>query len=301
MNANVISIINMKGGVGKTTLTCNIAFELARKGKKVLVIDVDPQFNTTQTFFKFYEGNVDSYNDLRSTDQTITNIFSPQNRGITHSPGQSNTKKNVIYKFNDKGTGEETIRGLSLVPGDLRLIVDVNVAASDRFNTFFIQNKLKEEYDYIIIDCPPTWGQLTSVALSNSDYYLIPTKLDEFSTIGITILADLLAEKVASTGNRLQCLGVVYMMLNPTKSETGIAIKQKQFKKQIEKYFEIMKDAVHSPVKEFDAIIYNKQPIATSSVIYMEYKKKYPELSDRITDLVGEIEDRINGGGSIGE
>ena len=65
----------MKGGVGKTTLSCNIAIELADRGKRVLVIDSDPQFNTTQTLFKFYTNSVDKYNELREEELTIKSIF----------------------------------------------------------------------------------------------------------------------------------------------------------------------------------------------------------------------------------
>lgn len=286
----VISILNMKGGVGKTTLTCNIAVELASKGNKVLVIDSDPQFNTTQTLFKYYTGNVDLYNTLRNNNQTIRTIFTEKSSsGITRN--NSPITNDIIHNFPD--TPEK--HGLDIIPGDLRLIVDINSLAADRLKAFFNTRKLRGEYDYILIDCPPTWGELTSISLGVSDYYLIPTKLDDFSTIGITILSEQLTEKIAA-GNRnsLLCLGVVYMMLNPTRALSGIGRANVEFKESIEDFYTEMSENVKSQVKAFQTVIYHKQPIATKSIIYKEHSEKYPELETRIEDLVSEIISRLD-------
>lgn len=290
VDARIISVLNMKGGVGKTTLSCNIAVELASQGKKVLVLDADPQFNTTQTLFKYYTGDLALYNQLRSEDRTIRTIFTEStSEGVAR---RRNSEENeLIYKF--RLDNEEA--NLDIIPGDLRLIVDVNNVASDRLGAFFNVNKLRETYDYIIIDCPPTWGQLTSISLNVSDYYLIPTKLDDFSTIGITILSEQLTEKItAAPRNSLLCLGVVYMMLNPTRALSGIGKANLEFKETIEAYYPEMSVNVNSKVKPFETVIYHKTPIATKSVIYKDHILKHPELNERIGDLVTEIVDRMD-------
>ncbi|CAM3269041.1 ParA family protein [Lactococcus hircilactis] len=290
--AKVISVLNMKGGVGKTTLSCNLAIELADRGYKVLVVDSDPQFNTTQTLFKYYTGSVDKYNDLREHNLTIKSIFSSNHRNSDIAQELTSQDNNAIYTFEDVQKSDFTQKGLSIIPGDLSLIVDINASTADRLKAFFYKQKLREQFDFIVIDCPPTWGELTSISLTVSDYYLIPTKLDEFSTIGITILSQQLSEKVAAMEGKLKCLGVVYMMLNETTAESGIARRNRPFKKTLESYFTEMSDEVNSSVNQFQTVIYNKQAIATSSVIYKTHEK-YPELLERIQELVNEIMTRI--------
>lgn len=294
MPGTVISVLNMKGGVGKTTLACNIAIELADRGNRVLVIDSDPQFNTTQTLFKFYTDSVDEYNKLREDGLTIKGIFNQNKRKARVTQDQTQPERSVIYKFSDTQKDWGMQNGLSLIPGDLSLIVDINASGADRFKGFFFKEDIRDNYDFIIIDCPPTWGELTSMSLTISDYYLIPTKLDEFSTIGITILSEQLSEKVAASEGKLKCLGVVYMMLNETTAENGIALRNRPFKEAIEEYYSEMSLEVDSTVEEFQTVFYTKQSIATSSVVYKIYYDKYPELSDRIKDLVDEIIERLD-------
>lgn len=292
MQANTISILNMKGGVGKTTLSTNIAIELYEKNHKVLLIDIDPQFNSTQSLFKYYS-KISRYFELRDEKRTITSIFSgDKGRGISK---QNNDADNLIYTLiRNKEDPEGPV--LDIIPGDLKLIIDINSQAIDRLNGFFNRNKLKDQYDYIIFDCPPTWGQVTSVSLSLSNYYLIPTKLDDFSTIGITLLSELLKEKVESVSSPLKCLGVVYTMLNETTAVSGISVKQTRYKEQIEGFFEeTMNTEVKTDVKAFDTVIYNYVPVASQSIVYKEYTNpKGKALYEAIQELVEEIVSRVN-------
>jgi chromosome partitioning protein len=292
MGARTISVLNMKGGVGKTTLSTNLAIELFNKGHKVLLIDIDPQFNSTQSLFKYFS-KISTYFELRDKKRTITSIFSgDKGKGISK---ENDDTDNLIYTLKDR---QEDHNGpvLDIIPGDLKLIIDINSQAIDRLSGFFNRNSLKEQYEFIIFDCPPTWGQVTSVSLTLSDYYLIPTKLDDFSTIGITLLSELLKEKVESVQNPLKCLGVVYTMLNPTSAASGISRKQTPYKDKIENFFtETMVKEVRFDVKAFDTVIYNQPTLAAHSIVYEEYSNpKGVSLYDSISELTNEILSRIN-------
>ncbi|MBJ7966978.1 ParA family protein [Bacillus cereus] len=291
MRAKTISILNMKGGVGKTTLSTNVAIELLNKGYKVLIIDIDPQFNSTQSLFKYFS-KISTYFELRDERRTITSIFSgDKGKGISR---KNDDTDNLIYTL--KGNTEESDEPvLDIIPGDLKLIIDINTQAVDRLSAFFNRNNLKDQYDYIIFDCPPTWGQVTSVSLSLSNYYLIPTRLDDFSTIGITLLSQLLKEKVESLQAPLKCLGVVYTMLNETSAASGISIKQTRYKEKIEEFFgKTMINEVRSDVKAFDTVIYNYGSVASQSIVYEEYSNpKGINLYESIKELTEEILSRI--------
>lgn len=286
--AAVISIVNMKGGVGKTTLSSNLAVELSAQNKKVLIIDLDPQFNTTQVVFKYYENGMSNYFNLKSSLLTISTILAEKSSGLAQRSIGSIELKDVIYKINEN---------LDIIPGDLSLTVDTNMSSAARMKGFFRKEHLKESYDYIIIDCPPTWGSLTTIALELSNFYLIPTKLDEFSTIGITILSEKISELQESLDHPLFCLGVAYMMTNKTTARSGISREQSVIKEVIEEFFEeIMQRQVESKVIPFDTAIPNLQTISHKSSIYASHLEKHPRLQANIKDLISEIESRIRAG-----
>lgn len=292
--ASVISVLNMKGGVGKTTLTCNLAIELARKGYSVLVVDIDPQFNSTQTLIKYFTGNLELYSEISDNDFTIKNIF--YNFGTPSVISQKNTVP--ISGQNEKipNIFSLTKDGLSLdlIAGDLHLIVDINASSRDKFGAFFNTNDLRKQYNYILIDCPPTWGELTSVALSTSDYYLIPTTLDDFSTIGISILKDQLMTKIqALTPNTLHCLGVAYTFLTPTTAQDGIARRQKPIKQDVEKFFSEMSQDLKTDVEPFKTIFYRDNSFVGTSAIYKSNEKK-PEFALKAIEFTEEVIDRTN-------
>ncbi|GGG34211.1 hypothetical protein GCM10007425_31170 [Lysinibacillus alkalisoli] len=301
MGAHTISVLNMKGGVGKTTLSTNLAIELYNLGHKVLLIDIDPQFNATQSLFKYYK-NISEYFAVRDKRLTIADIFiwetSP---GISRQQNPRN-ESNVIFELKQKQLDGNKTAFLHIIPGDLRLIVDVNAQAGDKLGAFFNRNKIKEKYDYIIFDCPPTWGQITLVSLGLSNYYLIPTALDDFSTIGVTLLSQLLQQKVESLATDLKCLGVVYTMLNETTATSGISHKQRPYKDDLEAFFEeTMSEEVKSPVKAFDTVLYNYPAAVARSIIYESYEansgnttKRAEELHTFIKELTVEVLARIN-------
>lgn len=290
MTGKVISVINMKGGVGKTTITCNLAYELS-KTKKVLLIDIDPQFNSTQAFINLKFNSFEKYFELQSNNLTIAEIFNEKrNKQIIKRKEitEEQFNKEIIFNITDN---------LDIIPGDLNLIVDINANSDDKLKVFFNTLNLKTNYDYIFFDCPPTWSLLTNIAIGLSDYYLIPSKLDDFSSIGIDILLEKIADKVkANPDNHPDCLGVVYMFLNPrSKLGTNGYESLENFKTQVNTICKQNEQFVKSEIKPFDVTFNFHQPIATKTIIYDKLENKYDILKKNVSLLKDEVIKRIDG------
>lgn len=217
-SGKVVSIINMKGGVGKTTLSIGIADFLAGIGKKILLIDADPQFNATQAMLDYYknedyesEENFYSKNVL-PLEKTIYKLFKPQTDMM--QAYNTPTADDLIINITDN---------LDMLCGDLNLVL-VNKVSDHTFvrriRNFIDDNKLREEYEYIIIDCPPTLTIYTDSALMASDYYLIPNRIDRYSIVGIDSLQKAVNNLIREERISLECIGLVYTMVtNSAKQE----------------------------------------------------------------------------------
>lgn len=180
---HIISIANQKGGVGKTTTTINLSASLASLGKKVLVIDIDPQGNTS------------------------------------HGLGVNEYDKTIYEAIMGEGTQiYETEFGVDVIPADIRLFN----AEQELSNKVARELRLSKalvgigDYDFIIIDCNPFLGLLTFNALSASDYVLIPLETGSFSAIGLNQLHTAIEEIQTHINDRLQVLGYII-----TRVETG--------------------------------------------------------------------------------
>lgn len=201
----IISFINMKGGVAKTTLSLNIADCLcSRHEKSILVIDVDPQFNATQCLMSG-EQYVDHIENQRDT---IINVFDRSLRptvGIVNGPNEA-APKNLedIEPF-------EVKENYDLLPGALdlyRLEMAPGEGRENRLNRYL--ETVEEYYDFVIIDTPPTPSVWMTSALISSDYYVIPVKADPISLTGIDLLYGIINEKKENFGLDISCLGLVF-------------------------------------------------------------------------------------------
>lgn len=255
-NGIVISFINMKGGVGKTTLSIGIADYLAKlEGHRVLVIDIDPQFNATHSL-------IDAYKKKSAIDETIIDDESLDIKTTLEEVIQRNTEdededdeaSNNFYTLevlNNNKTifqlfkpqldmskryqlpkAEDLIinlkDGLDLLSGDLNLVLankNSDFSLVKRLKNFISENKLRNEYDYIVIDCPPTLTIYTDSALLASDFYIIPNRIDRYSIIGIDSLQTAVGNLISSEGIDLKCLGIIYTMVNKNLNAKQLKIK----------------------------------------------------------------------------
>jgi len=210
----VISFINYKGGVGKTTLAANIAAEMAHRNKKVLGIDLDPQSNFTFSFFK-----VDEWKNNFQSNLTIKSWYDNFING-----GEANDISRIIVKPTKVNT--LTNRNLDVICSHLGLInVDLELAVmlggatpkQQRNNYLKVHSylrkgieALRERYDVIIIDCPPNFNVVTKNALVASDCYVVPAKPDYLSTLGMEELKRNIVELVKDYNNNVEHLDDVH-------------------------------------------------------------------------------------------
>lgn len=211
----VISFINMKGGVGKTTLSVNMAYCLAKEfGKKMLLVDIDPQFNATQYLIPTQE-YIEQY-ETRQTKRTVCDILTGPAGSVpdTVSGGE-------ISEGDSEVTLKEVTRSiysnegkLDFIASALRLMELENSkrGAEHRLNNFI--EKIKEAYDFIFVDCPPTMSFFTLSAYLASDGYIIPIKPDHLSSVGLPLLERALRDYQDNFGHKVTRIGIVFVMVD---------------------------------------------------------------------------------------
>ena len=192
MARSVISVINQKGGVGKTTTTINLATALAKKGKKILIIDLDPQGNATTGLGK---SNHDE-------EKSVYNLLI----GKTSA-------ENVIQ--------ESSVKGLDLISSNVNLSGLEVETANDANRAFLLKEILKKgnnslfnDYENIFIDCPPSLSLLTVMSLVSADELLIPLQTEFFALEGITQLVKTIDRIKANLNPKLSIRGILLTMFD---------------------------------------------------------------------------------------
>ena len=190
----VIALVNQKGGVGKTTSSINLSASLGLRGKKTLLVDLDPQGNsTTGVGINKVEINSSVYELLMDRAEI----------------------KEVVVKTDFKN--------LYLIPASINLAgVDMELKDKSREDSSFVPqyqlkkhlDKLKEIFDYIILDCPPSLGMITTNALSAADSVLIPAQCEFLSLQGIMQLLNSINLARKTLNPKLEIEGVLLTMLD---------------------------------------------------------------------------------------
>ncbi|MBV9492790.1 MAG: ParA family protein [Acidobacteria bacterium] len=182
----IITVANQKGGVGKTTTTINLAAAVANKGFKTLLIDLDPQANSTM-----------SYVDPRSVSRSMFDVLVSEELGF----------KDVIVAT--------PVEHLWLAPSRIALAKLESKLIGELDGPFRLKDKIAaaaNEYDYIFIDTPPTLGMITVNALVASTHVLVPIQSSYFALEGTDDLLETIDKIKARPNPNLQLLGVVITM-----------------------------------------------------------------------------------------
>jgi len=224
----------MKGGVAKTTLAVNLADCLSKRHEaKVLLIDVDPQFNATQCLM-----NPEQYvKHLKASGDTIVTVFDRNGRAMGSTVGATTLAK--PKSLEDIEVVE--LKNFDLLPGNLelyRLEMAPGEGRENRLKSYL--EKVKEQYDYVVIDTPPTPSVWMTSALLASNYYLIPVKADPISLTGIDLLKSIIEEKQENFALNLSCAGLILTLTeehtNVYKNAKKNLGKDKYWKKYLYKF-----------------------------------------------------------------
>jgi len=187
--AHKISVINMKGGVGKSTLCVNLAWHYAamhRWSKRVLLVDLDPQFNASQYLLgaQRYEKDI-----FKADRPTVWDIFEQASR----APGLKSSGRSIsdcVFRSFSLTNGGK----IDLIPSQLELSYTLKNPSSKEHLLSSFLDEVEDDYDLIIIDCAPTESVLTTAAYMCSDQILIPVKPEFLSTIGLPLIQQSLNE-----------------------------------------------------------------------------------------------------------
>ena len=205
MDKKIISVINQKGGVGKTTTVINLAAGLSMKGKKILVIDLDPQGNATTGL---------GLSNTVNSDTTIYSVLNGNKKISEVIQSTSFTNLNLI-------TSNVDLSGLEVeTAGDSRR----SFKLKDELTS--ILNDSRASYDYILIDCPPSLSLLTIMALVASEALIVPLQTEFFALEGLTQLMKTIERIKSNLNPELSIRGILLTMYDKRNKLSGEVEKE---------------------------------------------------------------------------
>ena len=246
----VISIINQKGGVGKTTTAINLSvlFAIHNKSTKYLLVDLDPQRNTTSLFID----NTLHYND------TIFRAFK-----------EKQIPSSCLY--------ETQYSNLCIIPSSLHL-VEVETMLADQLDGFYSLQKaissFKKEFDVIILDCPPSLSMLTINAVIASDHLIIPLQASKFSVDGLHNLLNTVNSIQERYNPKVSFLGALLTMFDPRNIISQVMIDE------IKKYISVFKTSIPKSILIEEAHLLKKSifEVAPKSKVAKSYQMLFEEI-----------------------
>ena len=248
----IITIANQKGGVGKTTTVVNLATALASIDKKVLVIDMDPQYNSSMSFNAY------------DVDKSIYKVFSNEIEINNAIQGSQIPKLDVISACEDLAAAE------------------YELADDDNRNYLLKQyiEEIKNNYDYIFIDTPPTLGLLTISSLTASDEVLIPVQCEFFALEGLSKLIKTIEIVKSNLNSNLKLNGIILTMYDKRNSLSSLIEKEAREYFDMNVYkFNVPRNVTLSeaPSHGLPAIIYDLK--CAGSQAYIALAKEFLERS----------------------
>ena len=257
-----IALANQKGGVGKTTTAASLGVGLAQQGKKVLLVDADAQGNLTQML------------GWRQPDELSPTLADLMTKAINEEPIAPS--EGILHH----------VSGVDLVPANIELsgleVTLVNIMSRETVLRQYL-DKIKKDYDYVLLDCRPSLGMLVINALSASDYVLIPVQAEYFAAENMTELVNTVQSIKRQINPKLKIGGVFMTMANDTNFRKDIVASVKA---AYGKHLPIMQAVIPATVRlaeisTADHSIFKHEPKGRAAEAYRTLVKEVMDIGEK--------------------